>query len=71
MPLFDYRCKTCGTKFETLVFSSQKGPVKCEQCGSEETEKLMSSFAAHCSGFGSSSGSSSSGGGCASTGGFT
>lgn len=70
MPIFEFRCKECGEKFETLVFASQSGPVKCEKCGSEETEKLMSTFA---SGSFSSSGNSysGSGGGCSSSGGFS
>jgi putative FmdB family regulatory protein len=68
MPIFEYRCKNCGEKFETLVFSSQTEPVKCEKCGSDQTEKLMSAFA---SGGVSSSGSSYSGGGCSSSSGFS
>jgi putative FmdB family regulatory protein len=68
MPIFEYRCKNCGEKFETLVFSSQTEPVKCEKCGSEQTEKLMSTFAS--SGVSNSSGSYS-GGGCSPSGGFS
>ncbi|RMG25200.1 MAG: zinc ribbon domain-containing protein [Methanobacteriota archaeon] len=66
MPLFEYRCKECGAKFETLVFSSHSNePVKCENCGSEQTEKLMSTFAS--SGTEKSSGGGSS---CSSSGGY-
>ena len=68
MPIFEFRCKECGEKFETLVFSSQSEPVKCENCGSEQTEKLMSTFAS--AGFANGS-SYSGGGGCSSSGGFT
>ena len=68
MPIFEYFCKNCGEKFETLVFSSQTGPVKCEKCGSEQTEKLMSTFA---SGGTGNNGSSFSGGGCSSGSGFS
>ncbi len=70
MPIFEYRCKECGEKFETLVFSSARPePVKCEKCGSEQTEKLMSAFAS--GGLNAGSGySGSSAGGCGS-GGFS
>ena len=65
MPLFEYRCQNCGTKFEALVFSSQADkPVECENCGSEDTEKLLSTFASTGTekSVGSGSGCSSSGG---------
>ncbi len=44
MPLFEYECKKCGKKFEKLIFSSDKNPIKCPKCGSEETKKLLSLF---------------------------
>ncbi len=70
MPIFEYRCKECGEKFETLVFSSARPePVKCEKCGSEQTEKLMSAFAS--GGLNAGSSYNGSGGGCASSGGFS
>ena len=43
MPLFDFRCKKCGTIFETLLRKSEQ--VSCS-CGSEDVEKFMpNSFA--------------------------
>ncbi len=66
MPLYEYRCQQCGAKFEALVSFSQKDtPVVCENCGSEQTEKLMSTFA--------SAGTErtvTSGSGCSSSGGY-
>jgi putative FmdB family regulatory protein len=44
MPLFEYRCKDCGEKFETLVLSSSE-EIECPKCGSKKTEKQMSMFA--------------------------
>ncbi|RMI06629.1 MAG: zinc ribbon domain-containing protein [Calditrichaeota bacterium] len=68
MPLFEFKCKQCGAVFEKLVFSSATNqPVKCHKCGSTETQKLLSTFAARTQG-GSSSGGSSSGGSCGSSG---
>ncbi len=63
MPIYEYKCKDCGSKFEVLVYSNSE-KVICEKCGSDDPERLMSGFAA--SGFTSSSGSS-----CGGSGGFT
>lgn len=65
MPIFEYRCKECGTQFEALVLSSKSEEIECEKCGSRNTEKLMSTF----SSAGQSQGSSAASGGCASHGG--
>ena len=47
MPLYEYQCKKCKKKFEKLVSISESGnPVKCPDCDSEETEKLLSTFSA-------------------------
>jgi putative FmdB family regulatory protein len=61
MPIFEYRCRTCGHAFEELVARADT-KVPCPKCDAA-TEKLFSSFAA-------SVGSSKSapvcgGGGCA------
>ena len=75
MPIFEYRCSDCNTKFEVLHKSSEKTEdVICPKCNSTKSKKLMSSFAASMdggSGFSGSSysddsGTSYSGGGCAS-----
>lgn len=63
MPLYEYQCKKCEEKFETLVsLSKLDEPVKCPKCGSDETEKLLSTF---CASVGSSS---SKGASCATSG---
>jgi len=68
MPLFKYRCNDCQANFEDLVPFSQSHNVECPQCGSHNTEKLVSTFAT----LGGSSSSSSSLGSCGSgRGGFT
>lgn len=45
VPIYEYRCKDCGHEFEELVFSTKDKPV-CPQCGSDQTEKLMSACSA-------------------------
>lgn len=43
MPLHDYRCRTCGHEFETLVRS---GSVPaCPQCAGTALDKLLSRIA--------------------------
>ena len=43
MPLFEYRCKSCGRDFEALVTPSR--PAACPSCGSTSLEKRLSVFA--------------------------
>jgi len=42
MPIYEYRCKKCGTQLEVLVRSSDKQPKRCKKCGGS-LEKLFSS----------------------------
>ena len=47
MPLYEYQCKKCEKRFETLLSLRElDDPVKCPDCGSEETDKLLSTFSA-------------------------
>ncbi|NUN12365.1 MAG: zinc ribbon domain-containing protein [Myxococcales bacterium] len=42
MPIYEYRCKQCGTEFEKMRRVSDDSPVICERCQSDDTEKLLS-----------------------------
>jgi putative FmdB family regulatory protein len=42
MPLFDFRCRSCGSEFEALVRSSNR-PL-CPSCKSTKLEQLPSMF---------------------------
>ena len=44
MPLFEYACRACGHKFETLVMGGRT--PSCPRCESVELEKLYSTFGA-------------------------
>lgn len=44
MPIYEYECNNCKTKFETIVSISSKDNVACEKCGSEDTRKLISAM---------------------------
>ena len=52
MPIFEYQCFDCGTKFEELVLSRREqseNSTACSDCGSSAVERLFSTFAAHTS----------------------
>jgi len=59
LPLLDFQCKKCGTKFEELVFSFNKDKVRCPSCESTDLKQV---YEGKCL-FGPL-GSSSSSGGC-------
>lgn len=40
MPIFDYQCTACETRFEQLVRSDTK--VACPSCGAAKVTKLLS-----------------------------
>lgn len=61
MPLYEYTCKACKTRFTILqsVGATEKD-TRCIYCGSSSVKKEMSSFSSSgFGGFGSSSGSGS------------
>jgi putative FmdB family regulatory protein len=60
MPLYEYRCLSCGMAFEKYV-RAWREEASCPACASETVEKLVSSFAFASAGGGSTG---SSGGGC-------
>jgi putative FmdB family regulatory protein len=46
VPIYEYTCKACNTKFEQLVRSmSSEAKVKCPECGSPKTARELSVFA--------------------------
>ena len=45
MPIYEYKCKTCGDEFEvprSIQDSDKK--FKCPKCGADETEREFSVF---------------------------
>jgi len=46
MPIFEYICEDCGTKFEKLVRKSAD-EVLCPSCGQTHLKTELSTFAAH------------------------
>lgn len=78
MPIYEYRCKTCGHVFEKMMrwSDADSNPV-CPNCQGQNTQKKMTSFASFGGGasFGSGtsygSGGSGSSSSCGSSGGFS
>jgi len=48
MPIFEYSCDDCGTKFEKLLRrTTEANDVRCPSCGQEHLTTEYSTFAAH------------------------
>lgn len=46
MPIFEYECRECQEIFESLQLSrSREEDTECPRCGSEQTERVVSTFA--------------------------
>ena len=43
MPIYEYRCRSCGHDFETLVRGGEQ--PACARCAGAELEKKLSVFA--------------------------
>ncbi len=44
MPIFEFKCQTCGKHFEVLTSNANKDQVRCPECASAEVKQLLSSF---------------------------
>ena len=68
MPLYEYRCPSCESRFEVLRRMGQGSEgLACPRCGQEKVEKEFSTFAGASAG----SGGPAAGGGCSPSGRFT
>lgn len=45
MPIYEYKCRDCKAQFEIITTSTsqQKEPVRCKECNSPNTGKMISS----------------------------
>jgi len=46
MPIFEYKCSKCESKFEIFTKSSDNHEVSCPECDSSKVKKLFSAFSA-------------------------
>ena len=58
MPIYEYLCEDCGTKFEKLV-RRPGDAVECPSCGQNRLKTEFSVFAAHSNGAAKGAASSS------------
>ncbi len=62
MPMYEYYCSNCHSKFDALrTMSEADAPIKCEHCESKKTARVLSVVFAHTGG----STLEDAGGGCA------
>ncbi len=48
MPIYEYRCQDCGTRFEKLIRrQADETGLTCPQCGHDHLVLELSVFAAH------------------------
>ena len=48
MPIYEYLCDDCGTRFEKLVRTSEASAVvDCPSCGENHVTEQLSRFSAH------------------------
>ena len=51
MPIYEYQCADCNTKFEKLVRrATEATDVDCPSCGQKHVSQQYSTFSAHANG---------------------
>jgi putative FmdB family regulatory protein len=49
MPIYEYRCRKCGAKFEDFHWEDEEDKnLKCPQCGEINMERVALSFSKSC-----------------------
>ncbi len=44
MPVYEYKCQDCDTKFEFFARSMSQEASSCPECGGSKLKKLLSAF---------------------------
>ncbi|MBC8322086.1 MAG: zinc ribbon domain-containing protein [Candidatus Marinimicrobia bacterium] len=43
MPVYDYKCESCGNQFDELVsYSTDDSEIKCPYCNEKKSKRLLS-----------------------------
>ncbi|GAB7386693.1 zinc ribbon domain-containing protein [Bacillaceae bacterium] len=56
MPLYDFRCQTCGATYQEWSSYAERDQVKCPHCGSTEKEMVFKANYTHVPSAGADSG---------------
>ncbi|PIE65423.1 MAG: transcriptional regulator [Desulfobacterales bacterium] len=43
MPIYEFKCNACTKEFEQILPSSDISSVTCDECGSSDVTKMLSS----------------------------
>lgn len=71
MPIYEFRCRSCGAQFEKLVISADDAKdILCASCASQDVEKILSAGAVR-AGKNQSGSFLPQGGGCSGKSGFS
>lgn len=66
MPIYEYVCQDCGTRFESLrLMRDADAPIACKQCASQHTLRQVTTCYAQSGGRVLAGSGGSSSGGCA------
>jgi len=44
VPIFDFRCRQCGHKFDIIISYAEKDKVRCPECSATNPIQQLSSF---------------------------
>ncbi len=45
MPIYEYECEKCGTRFEQFCrIKGDEKEVRCPECGADKPKKVISTF---------------------------
>ncbi len=50
LPLYEFRCHSCGHRFDVLTAYSRKSEVRCPRCEAAELKEILSPVASSVSG---------------------
>lgn len=50
MPIYEYKCTSCGEKFELRRSMNDTSEIRCPKCGDEKPKRVFSVFAMNSSG---------------------
>lgn len=53
MPIYEFKCNECNSRFSVLVPFSRKGQSRCPHCSSSDLREVFDNYSLHVGGKGS------------------